>query len=142
MNELVGVSAGRAGFHARQTFAGECREQKPARRNPVDSSRSQVEQGILVHLADRRTVGALHIIGVDLQLRLGIDLRVVREQQIAVRLLGVGLLRVLVDHNATVENAVRMPIENSVVKLSTARVRAGVLDQHVIVQVLMAVADK
>ena len=74
-----------------------------------DAARAQVEQRLLVELADRRAVRALHVVGVDLQLRLGVDLRVVGEQQVMVGLLGVGLLRVLADDDPAVEDAVRVP---------------------------------
>ena len=85
---------------------------------------------------------AFHIVGINFQLRLGVDLRVVGEQQVAVGLLGVGLLRIFVDDNAAVENAVRVIIQNAVVKLAAAAVRAGVLDEHVIVEMLAAIADE
>ena len=54
---------------------------------------------ILLNLPDRRPVRALHVVRIDLQLRLRIDLRIVVQQQVAIRLLGTCLLRVLVDQN-------------------------------------------
>ena len=64
------------------------------------------------------------------------------KQQVAIGLLGVGLLRVLVDDDAAVKDAVRAAVENAVVELAAAAVRAGVLDQHVVVEMLAAVADE
>jgi len=87
-------------------------------------------------------VCAFHVVGVNFELRLGVDLRIVGEQQIAVRLLRVGLLRVFMDDDASVENAVRMAVEDSVIKLPAAAVRAGMLDQHVVIQMLVPVADE
>ena len=47
----------------------------------VEAARVQVEDRVLVELADRRAVRALHVVGEDLELRLGVDLRVVGQQQ-------------------------------------------------------------
>ena len=85
---------------------------------------------------------AFHVIGVDLQLWLGIDLRVIGKQQVTVRLLGIGFLRVFVYHDASMEDTMRVAIQNSVVELAAATVRAGMLDVHVIVEMLAAVAEE
>ena len=129
-------------LHAVEALAGEGEEQELARGHLVDAAGAQVEQRVLLDLADGGAVRALHVVGVDLQLRLGVDLRVVGKQQVAVGLLGVGLLRVLVHDDAAVKDAVRLAIENPVVELPAAAVRAGMLHQHVVVQVLAAIADE
>ena len=98
-----------ARFHAVDAFTGKGAQQKLAGRNLVDAAGAQVEQRILFDLADRRAVSTLHIVRVDFQLRLGVDLGVVGEQQVAVGLLGVSLLRVFVDDDPSVEDAVRLP---------------------------------
>ena len=95
-------------LHAVEALAGEGIEQQLARGHLVDAARTQIEQRVLLDLADGRAVRALHVVGVDLQLRLGVDLRVIGEQQVAVGLLGVGLLRVFVHDDAAVKNAVRV----------------------------------
>ncbi len=87
-------------------------------------------------------MGAFHVVGVNLQLRLGIDLRVIGKQQVAVGLFRVGFLRVFVNNDAAVKNAVRVTIENAVIELAAAAMRTGMLDEHVIVHVLAAVADE
>ena len=73
----------------------------------ADAARAQVEHRVLVELADRRAVRALHVVGEDLELRLRVDLRVVGQQQRLVRLLRVGLLRVLADDDLAVEDRAR-----------------------------------
>ncbi len=60
-----------------------------ARRLLGQSTRAQVEQGILVQMAHRCTVGALDVVGEDFQARPGIDLAVVREEQVLVGLAGI-----------------------------------------------------
>ncbi len=115
-----------ARLHAVETFAGESKEQEFARRRFIDTASAQIEQSILRHLADGGAVSAFHVVGVDFQLRLGIKLRVVRQQQIAIGLLGVGFLSVFVDDDAAVKYAVRVPIENAVIKLAASAMRLGV----------------
>ena len=53
----------------------------------------RIERAHVVQPAHRGAVGALHVVGEDLQLRLGVHPRPVAQQQVAVGLLGVGLLR-------------------------------------------------
>ena len=142
VDQLLDVRAHRAFLHAVEAFAGEGDKQQPSRGHLVDSARAQIEERVFLDLADGRAVRALHVVGVDFELRLGVDLRRVGKQQVAIGLLGVGLLRVLVHDDAAVKDAVRAVIENAVVKLAAGAVRAGVLDQHVVVEVLPAVADE
>ena len=142
VDQLLDVRAHGTFLHAVQAFACERHQQQPARRHFVNSARAQIEQRIFFHLADGRAVRALHVVRVNFELRLGVDLRGIGKQQVAVGLLRVGFLRVLVDDDAAVKHAVRVAVENSVVKLAAAAVRAGVFDEHVIVEVLPAVADE
>ena len=140
VNQALRVSTGDARLHAIQAFAGESQQEKPACGEFIDAPRLQIEKRVLFDLANRSAVGTLHVIGINFKLRFGIDLRIVREQEIAVRLLGVSLLRIFVDHDATVENAVRMPIQNSVVKLPAAAVWFHMFNVHVVIEMLPALA--
>src|SRR5204863_9051132 len=72
---------------------------------------AKVEQHFLVELADGSSVGALHVVGQDLELWLGVYRRLAGEQQIAVRLLSVRLLRFLIDDDFAVEDRSRRAIE-------------------------------
>src|SRR5262245_23356450 len=85
---------------------------------------------------------ALHIVSIDFKLRLGIDLGVVREQQVASGLLGVSLLRVVVDDDELVKYAALIPSQKAVVKLPAVAMRAGMLHQHVVVHVLPAIGHE
>ena len=142
VDQLLDVRAHGTFLHAVQAFAGERHQQQPARGHFVDSARAQIEQRIFFHLADGRAVRALHVVGVNFELRLGVDLRVIGKQQVAVGLLGVGFLRVLVHDDAAVKHAVRVAVEDAVVELAAAAMRAGVFDEHVVVEVLAAIADE
>ena len=121
-----------------QALAGECKQQELSRRSFVDAARAKIEKRVLFHLTDGGAVRALYVVGVNFQLRLGVDLSFARKQQIAICLLRVGLLRVFVDDDATMKHAVRASAKNAIVKLAAAAVRLRVLDQHVVVQMLAA----
>ena len=62
---------------------------------------------VAVDLGHRRAVAALHVVGENLQFRLGRELAVVGQQQRVAGHLGVGLLRLLVHVDAALENAAR-----------------------------------
>ena len=81
---------------------------------------------------------ALHVVGVDLELRLGVRGGVVGEQQVLVGLLGVGLLRAGPDEDAPVEDALRVVGEDAVEILVAGAMRLGVFDDHVVVGQLVA----
>ena len=129
-------------LHARKTFSGECPQQKISRRRLADSARAQVEESFLVNLPDSCSMRTLHVIRMNLQLRLRVDLRIVGEEQIAVGLFGIGLLCVFVHDDPAVKDTMSMIVQDSVIKLPAAAVRAGMLDQHVIIDVLMVRAEE
>src|SRR5579883_1774592 len=136
------VSAHGAVLDAVKAFTGKGLQEKTARFCFCDAARLQIEDRILFHLTDGGAVRTLYVVGVDFKLRLGVNLRVIAEQQVPVGLLGVGLLRIFVDDDTPVEDTVRLLVENAVVKLTAGAVRFRVLDQHVVVEVLMAAADE
>jgi hypothetical protein len=142
MNELLDTIAGGSSFHALDTFAGERQKQQAPCRGFINSSRLQIEKRRLLDLTDGCSVGTLHVVGIDFELRLGIDLGIVRKQQVPVRLLGIRLLRVFVHHDATMEDSMRMSVENTVVELTAAAMRTGVLDMHVVIKMLPSMAHK
>ena len=106
-----------------QHLASKRVNQHVARIFRVDAARAQVEHRVFVELADRRAVRALHVVGEDLELRLGVDLRVVGEQQRLVGLLRVGLLRVLPDDDLAVEDGARPAGQDALVDLVARAVR-------------------
>ena len=101
----------------------------------------QVEQLRRIELPDRRAVGTLDVVGENLELRLGVDRRVVGEEQYLVRLLGVGLLGVFADKNLAVEDAVRSAIEDTLVEFMARAIRLGVIDDGEVIEVLLAVRE-
>jgi len=83
-------------------------------------------------------VGALHVVRVDLELRLAIGVRVRRQQQVVIRLFGIGLLRARPDDDAPSEDAARMTVEHAIEVLVTLTMVGGMVDRRVMVRVLPA----
>ena len=80
-------------------------DQDRARRLLRDAAAAQVEQLVGVQLADRGAVAAFHVVGINLELRLAVDLGVAAEQQRLVHLIAVGLLRDPRDLDPALEHA-------------------------------------
>ena len=128
-------SASRSGsnLHPLENLTGERVDQHVARVGKRQTPGAQVEDRLVVQLADRRAVRALHVVSEDLELRLGVDRRVVGQEQRAVRLLGVGLLRVLPDDDLAVEHRAGRAAQDALVDLVAAAVRLRVVDRRVVV---------
>ena len=103
----------------------------------VESPGSQIKDRVVIHLADRRPVGALHVVGINLELRLRVRRRIVAEQQVFVGLLGVGFLRAGLHEDAAVKDTARLVIKYAVEIFVAVAVRCGVLDNHVVIGQLL-----
>ena len=93
-----------------------------------DAARAQIEQRVVVQVAGGRAVAAFHVVGIDLQLRLGVDLRLVGQQQCLAELMAVRLLRVLVDHDPPLEDGARGIIDHALEDLAARGPRLQVFD--------------
>src|SRR5699024_2288434 len=122
-------------------FAGKAVGEYGACAGFVDTARTQIEDGVFIELADCGAVRALDVVGVDLQLRLGVDLGLFRQQQRIRRLFGIGFLRVLVDDHLAVEHTAAAVAENAFEYLAAGAVLGGMIDTSVVVDVLAAVGD-
>src|SRR5258706_8683767 len=119
-------------------FSSESMYQHAASCLGPDASRAQIKDRFFVQLADGRSVRALYVVRVDLQLRLGVGGCVFRKQQVFIGLLGIGFLSGLPNQNAAMEDPFRAAIQNAVVILVAVAMRLGVLDYHVMVGQLIA----
>ena len=128
-------------LHALEDLAGKRVNQHVARLEVGQAARAQIENRVVVELPDRRAVRALHVVGKDLELRLGVDRRVVRQQQRPVGLLRVGLLRVDAHDDLAVEDRARAAAEDALVDLVARAVRLGVIDRRVRVDQPLAVGQ-
>ena len=131
----------RSKAHAVGDFAGERVNQHAPRRLRIQAAGAQIKNRLLVQLPDRRAVRALHVIGVNLQLRLRVHGRFIGKEEVLVRLFGVGLLRDLLHKNPAMENAFRFVVENAVEIFMAGAVRLRVLDDHVMVGELFALGQ-
>src|SRR3954454_3397305 len=104
-NDGIDLLAERFATDAVDNFSRKRMDQHAASCFQTDAAGAEVENGFVVQLPDGRTVGAFHIIGVNLKLRLGVGGGVVRKEQILVGLLGVRLLSFLTNENASMEHA-------------------------------------
>ena len=86
LDQLLHVFPYCAFVHPPHALFSERHQQQIARFLLADAARLQVEQRVLLNLPDRCAVCTLHIVRVNLQLRLRVDLRVVAQQQVAIRL--------------------------------------------------------
>ena len=117
---------------------------RPSRRKPRLSRRwawcgskprlREIEHCFGVQLADRRAVGAAHVVVVDFQFRLRVDLRAGVEGEVAVGEVRVSARRARMDVDAAVEGAAA-PACRQVVLLDAADgAWAGVFDHELLIQ--------
>ncbi len=97
---------------------------------------AEVEESVGVEAARRRAVGAPDVVVVDLELRLGVDARRVGEEEVPVRLVGVGEGPGRADDDLPVERAARRPREDPLVALLAPSVGPRVVDERVVVDLL------
>ena len=102
----------------------------------VEPACAQVEQLLGVELADGRAVAALDVVGVDLELGLGVDLRVLAEQQVVVALPRIDLLAAGLDDDLAVEDAAAALADDAAEVLAADGGAGRVADQRVVVDVL------
>src|SRR5215510_3147931 len=107
----------------------------------AQAPRSQVEHHFLVHLADGRAVRALDVVGEDLELRFGVDLGILGQEERLVRLLRIGLLRVRTHDNPAVEDGARMVADDAFVDFTAAAVGFRVIDSRMVVDEPRAVGE-
>src|SRR6185503_16811241 len=122
-------------------LVGERMDEHAARLVGPDAARAEEEEGVVVEPADGRAVAALHVVGEDLELRLGVDDRVAREEEILVDLSGVALLRLRAYEHLAVEDGARAPVEHSLVELAARALGRAMIDRGVVVDVLPAVCQ-
>ena len=106
-----------------------------------EAARHQVEELLAVDPAERRAVGAADVVGEDLEPGDRVGVRLLGEQQVAVLLVGVRLLRVLLDADHPAPDGVRVLAQRALegeVGLGRGR---DVLLEGVVVEVLRAVGE-
>ena len=103
-------------------LGGEGVEDHLLRRLLFDTARAQIEQLLFVNAPHRRPVAAFHVIGVNFQLRFGVDLRQPPEQQIIVGHLTVGFQRERRDVDQPVKHRPPLIADDGFVQLAAGAV--------------------
>ncbi len=104
----------------------------------ADAAGAQIEQRILVEIADSGAVRAFDIVGEDFELGLGVDGGAVAQEQRAAGLLGVGFLRALADADGAEESAVRPLVEHAFEQLAGGGAGRCMVDDDGVGGVLVA----
>src|SRR6185437_6652055 len=112
----------RRNFNAVHDVFGKRVRQQAARFAPADTAGTQVEHSLRIELPDGGAVSTSHVVGMDLQLRLGVDDGIVAQHQVFVGLFRIGLLRVFAHDDAAIEDGVGAVVQNSLVELVTGAV--------------------
>ena len=107
----------------------------------LDAALAHVEHRILVELSGGCAVRTFHVVGINLKERHGVDLRLVGEDDVAVVLIGIGLLSVWRHHNMTVEHCRSLVVKDALELLVAAAVRHVMVDFHQVFDVLFLVEE-
>src|SRR4030067_1206502 len=112
-------------------LGGEGMGQQVARTCFAEPAAAPKEQRISLDLPDCRTVLAFHIVVEDLKLRLRVDTRLVREQQVAAALRGISGHRTFIDDDLAAENRMRRSVSDAFVQLDALASWCSMIDQGV-----------
>src|SRR5215208_513777 len=127
---------------AARDLAEEAKDDELLGLRPGDATTHQVEEIRGVHLTRGRPVGALHVVGHDLEVWQRDRHRLVRpEDEVPVRLVGVGLLRPRLDPDEPAENGERLVPESALVQKIRVGVGGDVVLQRVMVEDLVRVGE-
>src|SRR5438105_14888786 len=122
-------------------LSGEGVDQHATRGFKANPARAKIEDRFIVQLPHGRAMGALDIVGIDFQLRFGIDGGVVRKEEVLIGLFSVGFLGLLLDENASMKHAPGAVVEDAIEILVAVAMRFGVLDDHVVVGQLVVLGE-
>src|SRR5665213_1122879 len=132
------VGAKRLGPDSIEHLARERLSEQRPRRLAGHSARAQIEQDFLIEGTYRGAVGALHVVGEDLESRPSIDLAVLREQQVHVGLVSVRTVSARPDDDPTIEHTVAAAVHDPLVELVADTTRCDVLNENNVVVVLIS----
>src|SRR5581483_9928044 len=119
----------------------EAAHDQPLRLGARQAARHQVEDLFAIDAAERGAVRAAHVVRHDLETRDRIRMRLVGEQQVAVLLVRVRLLRALLDTDHPAPQRGRLLAPRALEREVALRARRGVLLERVVVEMLIAVGE-
>src|SRR5688572_7966190 len=130
-----------ANLVVRNVFEGFGREggdEQGTRLGKRNAARAQIEDEVLVQIAGGRAVSADYVVGIDFELRLGVELGSRRKQQSVARLLAIGLLGVPPDHHLALEHAAGLVVHDALEHFAAQAIRNAVIDDETGVTMLPA----
>ena len=95
-----------------------------------NAARAQIEEMVVIDIARGRAMAADDIIGIDLELGLGVELGRLREKQRVTRLLAVGLLGVARDDDLALEDAARTIVHHAFEEFAAGAFRHPMVDRR------------
>src|SRR5215210_3624542 len=113
-----------------ECLSGESRYEERPRLGQGNAARAQIEEMILLEVAGGGAVAADDIIGVNLELGLGIELGGGGEQESVARLLAVGLLRAALDHHFALEDTAGFLVEDAFEYFAAGAMRDTMPDEE------------
>src|SRR5688572_1921448 len=120
---------------------GEGRNKEGARFRRRNTARAQIEDEILLEVSGGRAMAAGDIVGIDLELGLGVELRRGREQKTMARLLAVRLLGAALDDDLALEDAASLLVEDAFEDLAARAAGNAMIDDQARVAVLAAAKE-
>jgi len=137
-NEPVDVGLNGIPFYFFRDVEGKGVDKKGPGCGFADPTGAKIEQGIFTELSHGGTVTALHVVGIDLQLGLGINGRFFADDEVVILLKGVRLLRVLVYKDLAVEDTGGLLEQHALVELVAKTKRLLVVDEGMVIDQLLA----
>ncbi len=146
LSELALDDAGDLFHHASQgepgeNLAQESHDHQAFRLFPGQPPAHEIEPGLLVQLADRGSVGAFHVIGLDFQIWKGIGPGISREEEVPVGLVRVGLLGTGVTPDDSPEDGTRRFVLSPLVQKVACCVGGQVVLAGIVIEVLGVVPE-
>ena len=136
--EKSASAPGRRRGRSVERLADEGGDQQRLRLGGRNAARHQVEELVVVEVARGRAMAAHHVVGEDLEFRLGVELRRLRQQQRVAGLLAVGLLGVAPDDDLALEDAAGVVVHHALEEFAAGAARHLVVDHETRVGVLVA----
>src|SRR6185437_9612260 len=136
-DQLVDISFHRADLQLLGDVESKGVDQKGLGRRFADPARAEIKKRFFAELTHGTTMTAFYVVRVDLELGFAVDGRPFADDEIVVLLEGVGLLRILVHVDLTVEDARGLLEQHALVELIAETKGLLVIDQRMIVHQLV-----
>ena len=106
-----------------------------------DATLAHIEEGRIVELSYRRAMGTLHVVGIDLEHRLGVHSCLFRGRQVLVGHLRDGLLGAVLHEHTPCESTYGLIVEHILIEFVRRAVRHAMGNQRVIIDMLLFVGN-